>query len=288
MSDKIQWKRSIQQDGIDQGSLPDPKKLVIKGGHPTVARNPSFTVYNRNFHRVSKMTLKSDQMYYFGSDTILTYNKSIGPQCYYVDKVEKSLDVFPSVIINNDTFRMHAKCSNDAIITVYPSYLTTEDEIIPFGINGVKSVNNDGIISLELIKTDSMNICPEWFTMRGSTIITTDKDCELSDIYCYWNDDLNQYIESKYQDIDLDCQLTSSDVIEFDYNHSKWVWNNGELSESDQEKLNTIEFYEDGTYIMIYKPSTLPLSDNNNNYDEKVGDKEFRYPYPFCTVELSE
>lgn len=288
MSDKIQWKRSIQQDGSIQGRLPDPKKLVIRGGHPTVARNPSFTIYNRNFHRVSKMTLKAGQKYYFGTDNVLMYNEMIGPECFKVDNIEKSLDIAPSIIINNDTFHLVAKCSNDANVNVAYSYITTEDIQVPLGINWISSNNVNNTINLNLSVTDNMKRLPEWFTMRGSTIIKSDKDCELSDIYCYWNDDLDSFIESKYQDIDLECQLTAADEIKYDFDRDGWVWNNGDLSDSDQEKLNSMEFYEDGTYIMIYKPSTLPLSDNNNNYDEKVGNKEFLYPYPFCNVELSE
>lgn len=276
--DKITIKKSTSQDGIETLQPIDPKKLVIKSNG--IAINPRFCIHNSNLQRTTSFSIDSNYRYSLDKSDIkidktnvIPIQHKLTPDALYICLIEEG---WTSHNIDDGKFYIHIKYTSqsEGTIQIKPSriYEQCDKEIPSVGLGGAIS-NIEPIkigtheVALIAYQNISFNIPYGWGGFGNILTIESTVDIEVLQCWICINDELDHFIEPKYQDIVLDYTFNkSADEIKFDTNKNKWIGNNGELSESDQEKLNSMKFYNDGTYITPVCKGYHDFNDNSSLY----------------------
>lgn len=251
MSDKIQWKRSAQQYGVEQGSLPDPKKLMIYCNYiPSISgikdNTPvMFSIHNQNFQDISDFDMEPEYDYPFNKSN-LKWEK------YSANKVF-TLSVG---LIGGNFIKLHRgkvkvgmllESQSDGELYVRNSYANLNNTGILMGGWSETYSFTKGVNKISFI-LDTKTFSPLNVVCFGCSV-----NCHVSKCFIYCEDDikLDEYIKPKSQDIVLDHYFTQKGQY-IKYNGTNWVdQDNTELSEHDQQQLNSIQFTNDSNIVGI-------------------------------------
>lgn len=262
--DKIVIKKSANQEGIETLQPLDPKKLVIKSNG--IAINPRFCIHNSNLQRTTSFSIDSNYRYSLDKSDIKIektnfkhFHHNLTPDVLYICLYEKG---YKTNNISAGKFYIHLTCNCQSEGTIQVKQSSIYEQTDPtngLGASGLSATLsntetlNVGINKITLIAYQRPDFSNPYGMGGFGNILTLDSNVDVNVQQCWIciDDELDHFIEPKYQDIVLDYTFNrSTDEIKFDTNENKWIGNNGELSESDQEKLNSMEFYADGTYIV--------------------------------------
>ena len=245
MSDKIQWKRSIQQDGIEQGNLPDPKKLVINVESTMFGGSVMFSIRNENLQRVSEFDIEPGWDYPLDNSL-----KKVAPS---QSGVASSIDPYPDMFGYQFLFRSKGKVNIGMIVDaedngelyIRGNYLYVTETYSKFNRNVakyqlVKGLNN--------IKINSLSELLSPYANTDIVCFASNVKCHVSKCYNYCDLEIDHYIEPKvYQDIVLDYSFVDNlDAKCIKHNGTAWVDDAGFiLNDHDQQQLNSIKFVDD-------------------------------------------
>ena len=257
MPDKIQWRRSAQQDGVEQGCLPDPKKLVINRQSYMYISPVMFSIRNENLQRISEFDIEPGWDYPLDNSLkkyspakngtnsdIEQYPDMLGCGFLFYNKN----DIKIGMVVNAESGGELYVRGND--YNTYETSLDTNKIVYKLakGINNIATMPFNKLAPLNFVACFASNV-----------------KCHVSNCYIYYNSELDHYIEPKvYQDVVLEyCFNDHSDAKCIKHNGSNWVDDTGYiLSEHDQQQLNSIKFV-DGCIIQSYNnasPVTLQLT----------------------------
>lgn len=251
MPDKIQWKRSIQQDESIQGSLPDPKKLVIYCNYiSSIAKLEDntpvmFSIHNQNFQDISDFDMEPEYDYPFNKSN-LKWEK------YDVNKVF-TLSVG---LIGGNFIKLHRgkvkvgmslESQSDGELYVRNSYANLSNTGVPLGGRSETYSFTKGTNKISFI------LDTKQFSPLNVVCFGTSANCHISKCFIYCEDDikLDEYIKPKSQDIVLDHYFIKKGQY-IKYDGVNWIdQDNNKLSEHDQQQLNSIQFTDNSNIVGI-------------------------------------
>lgn len=257
MPDKIQWKRSIQQDGSIQGSLPDPKKLVINVQSVMYISPVMFSIRNENLQRVSEFDIEPGWDY--------PLDNSLKKYSPAKTGTKSDIEQYPDMLgggflfYNKNSIKIgmivNAESSGELYIrgndyNIRETYVDNNKTVYKL----TKGINNITITSFDTLTPMNFIVC-----------FASNVKCHVSNCYIYYDSDLDHYIEPKvYQDVVLEyCFNDHENAKCIKHNGTNWVDNTGYiLSEHDQQQLNSMKFADD-CIIQSYNnasPVTLQLT----------------------------